>query len=59
MFNPVPTAVPPWASSDIYGNLASTLWIAFFIWWAYPENYWPKVKGVASCVWVRPILIIF
>lgn len=32
--------------------------MAFFIWWAYPENYWPKDKGTASCVWVRPIFMI-
>lgn len=56
--SPVPTAVPPWANSDISGNFPSIRWIAFLIWWAYPENSWPKVNGVASWVWVLPILII-
>ena len=59
VFKPVPTAVPPWANSDISGSLASILFIAILIWWAYPENYCPRVSGVASWVWVRPILIIF
>ena len=28
-------------------------------WAAYPENSWPSVSGVASWVWVRPILTIW
>ena len=57
-FKPVPTAVPPWANSESWVILLYTLLIAIFNWWAYPENYCPKVIGVASWVWVLPILIM-
>ena len=55
----VPTAVPPCASNRKRGKADCTRSIPNLICWAYPENSWPRVKGVASCKWVLPILIIF
>lgn len=55
----MPTAVPPWANLDISGIFYLILLIQLLICWLYPENYWPREIGVASCVWVLPILITF
>ena len=58
MFKPVPTAVPLYANSLNIGSLDLIRSIEFFIICVYPENSWPKVRGVASYVWVLPIFII-
>jgi len=59
VLRPVPTAVPPWAISSTFGKASLTLSNPFFNYATYPENSWPSVKGVASWVWVQPILMIF
>lgn len=48
VFNPVPTAVPPYANSLTAANLLLTLSIPFLTYYAYPPNSYPKVTGVAS-----------
>jgi len=58
VFNPVPTAVPPNAISEIYVTFFYILNNAFYICAQYPPNYCPRVKGVASCVCVLPIFTI-
>ena len=53
---PVPTAVPPMASSR-KGSSAPVIWpVELAISAAQPPTSWPSVSGVASCRWVRPIL---
>mmetsp|Transcript_26462 Transcript_26462/g.67199 ORF Transcript_26462/g.67199 Transcript_26462/m.67199 type:complete len:284 (+) Transcript_26462:565-1416(+) len=56
VLSPVPTAVPPRASSLRRGSTASTRRIPLVTCCAYPLNSCPSVSGVASCVCVRPIL---
>ena len=55
---PVPTAVPPTASSRSDRIALSVRSTAFATWAAYPENSCPSVTGVASIKCVRPILMI-
>ncbi len=55
--SPVPTAVPPSASSARRGFTDSSRASAFLAAWAYPENSWPSRTGTASWRCVRPILI--
>ena len=55
VFSPVPTAVPPMASSYTWGRAASTWSRAWSSWLTQPEISWPRVSGVASCRCVRPI----
>src|SRR5215510_9276871 len=55
---PVPTAVPPSArrytpSSAVWIRSTSSASIP-----AYPDHSCPSVSGVASCMWVRPILTL-
>ena len=52
--SPVPTAVPPMASSPRRGSVALTRSMPAWIWRAYPPNSWPSVTGTASIRWVRP-----
>src|SRR5450755_4703039 len=56
VLSPVPTAVPPIASSSTCGSAAAMCARACASCAAYPENSWPSVSGVASCRCVRPIL---
>ena len=51
---PVPTAVPPRASSARSGRAAVTLAAPLRTWAAYPPNSWPRRTGVASMRWVLP-----
>src|SRR5437016_2828717 len=51
---PVPTAVPPIASSARAARQDETRRIPWSIWDWYPENSWPRRIGVASIKWVRP-----
>src|SRR5205809_598355 len=51
---PVPTAVPPIASSARAARQDDTRRIPWSIWDWYPENSWPRRIGVASIKWVRP-----
>ena len=53
---PVPTAVPPSGSSATRGIVASIRSMPYRTWAAYPPNSWPRVTGVASIRWVRPLL---
>ena len=55
-FSPVPTAVPPAASSYRPSAEAVTRPIAWASCCAYPDHSWPTVSGTASSRWVRPIL---
>ena len=55
---PVPTAVPPCASCISIGSDISTRTMPLATCCTYPENSWPSVNGVASWVWVRPILMM-
>ncbi len=57
-FNPVPTAVPPKASSYKRGKVSFMRSISLRICCAYPENSWPSVRGTASMKCVLPILTI-
>ena len=52
---PVPTAVPPRASSCRWGSADSRCATPWSSWATQPEISWPRVRGVASCRWVRPI----
>ena len=58
VFNPVPTAVPPNASSNRSANANSILRISASNMYTYPENSWPRVSGTASMRCVLPILTI-
>ena len=58
VFKPVPTAVPPWAKYFSLISANSTRLIPNSICFWKPENSWPKERGVASCKWVLPILMI-
>mmetsp|Transcript_6371 Transcript_6371/g.8764 ORF Transcript_6371/g.8764 Transcript_6371/m.8764 type:complete len:221 (-) Transcript_6371:408-1070(-) len=58
VLRPVPTAVPPIASSHKRGRHDSTRLIALATCWAYPPNSCPRVSGVASCQCVRPHFIM-
>jgi hypothetical protein len=56
---PVPTAVPPWASSSgRAGSFRCRRMRVFDLLGVSAENSWPSVSGVASWVWVRPILMM-
>ena len=55
---PVPTAVPPSASSWRPGRLKDSMVFAFSSIFFQPLISWEKVMGVASCRWVRPVLMI-
>ncbi len=55
---PVPTAVPPSASSNTWGSAASMRTIARSSCRTQPEISWPSVSGVASIKCVRPIFTI-
>ena len=48
VFNPVPTAVPPNASSYNAGKICSIRLTALSSWVTYPLNSCPSVNGVAS-----------
>ena len=54
-FNPVPTAVPPIASSYRPGSVSSIRRMSASSCATYPPNSWPSVSGTASCRCVRPI----
>ena len=54
---PVPTAVPPSASSASAFEAPCARSRAWSIWARKPLNSCPRVIGVASCRWVRPILM--
>ena len=56
VFRPVPTAVPPIASSRKSGSTAFTRAMPCWTCAAYPENSWPRRMGVASIRCVRPVL---
>ncbi|CCK02452.1 Binding-protein-dependent transport systems inner membrane component [Cronobacter sakazakii 701] len=58
VFSPVPTAVPPSASSARCGRLLSICFRLCSSIATQPEISWPSVSGVASCRWVRPIFTI-
>ena len=53
-FSPVPTAVPPRASSFKGGREARSSCRSRSRLVRQPEISWEKVMGVASCKWVRP-----
>ena len=53
---PVPTAVPPSGSSPTRGREARRRSTPYRTAAAYPPNSWPRVTGVASMRWVRPLL---
>ena len=55
-FRPVPTAVPPRASSFSPGRAAFNSCTSFSRLLRQPEISWEKEMGVASCRWVRPDL---
>ena len=55
VFSPVPTAVPPTASSCSGPRHAPIAWSAWSSWATQPDISWPRVTGVASCRCVRPI----
>ena len=59
MLSPVPTAVPPIASSDRCFKELFIVSIPWSICETYPENSCPNVIGVASIICVLPILTIF
>ena len=54
-FSPVPTAVPPTASSYSPAQERESPSSAAESWAAYPDHSCPTVSGTASCRWVRPI----
>ena len=54
-FSPVPTAVPPIASSYRPGSVSSIRPMSASSCATYPPNSWPSVSGTASCRCVRPI----
>ena len=56
VFSPVPTAVPPSASSCRPGSVPRTVASAWSSWATQPEMTWPSVTGVASCRCVRPTM---
>ena len=56
VLSPVPTAVPPIASSCSGGRPRAIACSAWSSCATQPEISWPSVSGVASCRWVRPIL---
>mmetsp|Transcript_17790 Transcript_17790/g.42698 ORF Transcript_17790/g.42698 Transcript_17790/m.42698 type:complete len:396 (-) Transcript_17790:392-1579(-) len=58
VLRPVPTAVPPCAILYSAGSADSTLSMPLITCAAYPLNSCPRVRGVASCVWVLPIFTI-
>ena len=58
-FNPVPTAVPPWAKKNNSSLALFILFKLFSICLAKALNSCSKVIGVASCKWVLPIFTIF
>ena len=53
--SPVPTAVPPTASSYRPAPESESPSSARDSWAAYPDHSCPTVSGTASCRWVRPI----
>ena len=53
---PVPTAVPPWASSHTAGRVARIACAAVFNCATKADSSWPKLIGVASIRCVRPVL---
>ena len=55
-FRPVPTAVPPAASSYSPSAERVRFSVASSSCRAYPDHSWPTVSGTASSRWVRPIL---
>ena len=55
---PVPTAVPPSATSDSSAFAWSSLRRERSICAAYPRNSWPSRTGVASWRWVLPVLMM-
>ena len=58
VFRPVPTAVPPSASSNRSCREASILRMSESNIETYPENSWPNVSGTASMRCVLPIFTI-
>ena len=56
-FRPVPTAVPPMASSRARESAYSMPSRAKSICATHPEMTWPRRIGVASCRWVRPTMM--
>ena len=56
VLSPVPTAVPPIASSRRWGSACLTCSIPWSSCDTQPEISWPSVSGTASCRCVRPIL---
>ena len=56
---PVPTAVPPCGSRRMRLSASSMRSIAEPICAAQPDSSWPKVIGIASIRWVRPVLAVF
>ena len=55
-FSPVPTAVPPRASSRSSGRAISIIFLSFSRLVRQPEISCENLIGVASCRWVRPDL---
>ena len=55
---PVPTAVPPRAISERCFKLNSSALIPWSNCETYPENSWPRERGVASIKCVLPIFIM-
>ena len=53
--SPVPTAVPPRASSRRPGSASSTIALSFSRLVRQPLISWARVMGTASCRWVRPL----
>mmetsp|Transcript_11124 Transcript_11124/g.23867 ORF Transcript_11124/g.23867 Transcript_11124/m.23867 type:complete len:330 (-) Transcript_11124:314-1303(-) len=53
---PVPTAVPPRASSLTMTSAFSMARMPLVSCWTSPPNSCPRVRGVASMKWVRPVL---
>ena len=58
LFTPVPTAVPPSATSDSPAVASLSRLTPRSTWPAWPSNSWPSRMGVASCRCVRPVLTI-
>ncbi len=56
VFSPVPTAVPPMASSPRESRRPLRRRRPCSTWLAHPPTSWPSRIGVASCRWVRPAL---
>ncbi len=57
--SPVPTAVPPWASCATWGKVASMVCLAKSSCATNADSSWPKLMGVASIKWVRPVFTRF